>query len=259
VDFVAGNCECQVVSVQAYYERYWTPAGFMPTGHGPFPELKDVLERHARPGESWLDVGCGDGGTAGVWLHERGCRYYGADISDSAVAKARARGLNAAVVRDAADLPFQDESFTGVLAVELLEHLFAPQLAVREFHRLLKPGGILFVSLPNAAYWRRRLELLLLGRFDPMGDDLSIEEPWRDPHIRFFTPRTLGRMLAREGYAADVRGYAGAFLADTPKIGQRLNGRSSRLYRWAERRLPNLLGRRIYAVAVKGAVPDGRS
>jgi ubiquinone/menaquinone biosynthesis C-methylase UbiE len=167
------------------------------------------------------------------------------------VAQAQASGLEASVISDASELPFPDDSFSGVLAVEVLEHLFEPQKAAAEFYRVLEPGGTLFVSLPNVAYWRRRLEILLLGRFDPLGDDDSIKAPWRDPHIRFFTPKTLSRMLIQAGFEAKVYGYAGAFLADTPKIGQRLNGRSSPLYKRAEARMPNLLGRRIYAVAVK--------
>ena len=61
----------------------------------------------------------------------------------------------------------------------------------------------------------------------------------------------MHRMLTQAGFEANVHGYAGAFLADTPKIGQRLDGRSSSLYKRAETRMPNLLGRRIYAVAVK--------
>jgi ubiquinone/menaquinone biosynthesis C-methylase UbiE len=241
------------VSTRAYYDQYWTPDGFNPTGAGPFPELKAILEAHARPDDAWLDVGCGDGRTSGVWLAGRGCRYVGADISATAVEQARSLGLEAHVVSDAGELPFEDESFSGVLAIEVLEHLFEPLEAAREFRRVLKPGGMLVMTMPNVAYWRRRLELLLLGRFDPLGDDLSIEQPWRDPHIRFFSPKTLGRMLAAAGFEADVRGYAGAFLADMPKVGRVLNGRSSAPYRWAQRRMPNLLGRRIFAVAVKPA------
>jgi len=239
------------MGVNTYYDRYWTADGFNPTGRGPFPELEAVLERHARPGDAWLDVGCGDGRTSGVWLNEHGCLYQGVDVSETAVAQAREIGLEAQVVPDAGELPFADETFSGVLAVEVLEHLFEPQSAVAEFLRVLRPGGVLFVSLPNVAYWRRRLELLLLGRFDPLGDDLSIEQPWRDPHIRFFTPKTLERMLTSAGFEVDVRGHAGAFLADTPKVGRVLNGRSSPLYRWAERRMPSLLGRRLHAVALK--------
>jgi|SRR4051812_25299317 len=239
------------MSAQSYYDRYWTDSGFNPTGNGPFPELREILEQRARPGDPWLDVGCGDGRTAGLWLSARGCDYIGVDVSKTAVARAQGEGLDARLIGDATELPFPDEAFCGILAIEVLEHLFEPQQAAAEFHRLLKPGGTLFVSLPNVAYWRRRLELLLLGRFDPLGDDLSIEQPWRDPHIRFFTPTTLARMLASAGFHADVRGYAGALLADTPKLGRRLHGRRSAVYALAERRLPDLLGRRICAVATK--------
>lgn len=241
------------MSAQAYYDRYWTSEGFNPSTEGPFPELRAVLDKHARAGDAWLDLGCGDGTRSGLWLHDRGCRYVGADISATAVEQARAHGLEALVVQDAAELPFEDDAFAGVLAVEVLEHVFEPQRAVREVYRILEPGGVLFVSLPNVAYWRRRMELLLLGRFDPMGDDLSMQEPWRDPHIRFFTPSTMKRMLTAAGYEAEVHGYAGALLADLPKVGRLFSARQSPLYRWAQARIPNLLGRRIYAVAVKVA------
>jgi SAM-dependent methyltransferase len=238
------------MTVDTYYDRYWTDEGFNPTGQGPFPELLAVLAAHSRPGERWLDVGCGDGRTAGVWLAGRGTEYVGVDVSSTAVAQARELGLDARVIDDASQLPFEDDTFAGVIAVEVLEHLFEPQRAVAEFRRVLRPGGVLFVSLPNVAYWRRRLELLLIGRFDPLGDDRSAAEPWRDPHIRFFSPKTLERMLRSEGFEPEVHGYAGGLLGDVPKIGRRFWGRSSAQYRWAERRLPNLLGRRIYAVAV---------
>src|SRR5690242_15473400 len=174
-DRVTATCEgwtCRQLSAKlralptrTYYDRYWTDEGFNPTGSGPFPELERVLEEHVRAGEQWLDVGCGDGRTAGVWLAARGCDYVGVDVSSTAVDQARGLGLEARVIRDASDLPFDDETFAGLLAIEVLEHFFEPQRAVAEFRRVLRPGGILFVSLPNVAYWRRRLELLLIGRF----------------------------------------------------------------------------------------------
>ena len=93
---------------------------------------------------------------------------------------------------------------------------------------------------------------MLLGRFDPLGDDRSISEPWRDPHVRFFTPKTLGRMLRQTGFEpVSSRGYAGACLADFPKLGVRLDGRASPLYRRLERGMPNLLGRRVIVNAFK--------
>jgi ubiquinone/menaquinone biosynthesis C-methylase UbiE len=240
------------VAAHVYYDEYWRDEGFQPTGH-PFPELGAFLETNAATGTNWLDVGCGDGRTAGLLLRERGCGYTGVDISKPAIEQAREQGLDARLIEDAAVLPFSDNSFDGVLAVEIFEHLFEPQRAAAEMLRVLKSGGVLFATLPNVAYWRRRLELLLLGRFDPLGDDRSIAEPWRDPHIRFFSPRTLGQMLRSEGFSdVQCRGYGGGWLTDFPKIGHRLlNGRASPLYRLAERTMPNLLGRRVLATAVK--------
>jgi methionine biosynthesis protein MetW len=233
-----------------YYDRYWTAEGFQPTGNT-FREVEEFVRDHVAPGERWLDVGCGDGRTAGVCLAAKGAQYTGADVSASAVAQARELGLNVELVEDAAALPFPDNSFDGAVAIEVLEHMFEPQVAAREILRVLKPGATLFVTLPNVAYWRRRLELLFLARFDPIGDDLSIEQPWRDPHIRFFTPATLRRMLESEGFRdVHVRGHAGAFVSDLPKIGRGRVG-ASEAYNRLQRKAPTLLGKRLNATAVK--------
>jgi hypothetical protein len=62
----------------------------------------------------------------------------------------------------------------------------------------------------------------------------------------------MHRMLTDAGYETEVR-LRRAFLADLPKNRRFLKGRQSPMYRWAQARMPNLLGRRIYAVAVKPA------
>jgi SAM-dependent methyltransferase len=167
------------------------------------------------------------------------------------VEEARAIGLDARLIEDAGALPFEDDTFDGVVSVEVLEHLFEPQVAAREILRVLKPTGLFFATVPNVSYWRRRMELGLLGRFDPIGDDLSIDQPWRDPHIRFFTPRTLHRMLVSEGFTdVDVAGHAGAWVSDWPKLGRGRTGNSA-AYRWLEERAPGLLGKRLNVVARK--------
>ena len=242
----------QAVTTNAYYDRYWTADGFNPTRRGHFPELAAVLERHARPEDAWLDVGCGDGGTSGIWLQERGIRYQGVDISQTAVARAQASGLEASVISDASELPFPDDSFAGVLAVEVLEH---PVRAAEG------RGGVL--SRPTARRDSVRVASECRVLAPPAGD--SSARPLRSSRGRRLDPGAVGRSAHSVFHAedtephahpsrlrgADVHGYAGAVLADTPKIGQRLNGRSSPLYKRAEARMPNLLGRRIYAVAIK--------
>ena len=60
---------------------------------------------HVSPADHCLDVGCGDGGTSGGWLQAHAAKYLGVDISESALAVARERGLDVEQIGDAAELP----------------------------------------------------------------------------------------------------------------------------------------------------------
>jgi SAM-dependent methyltransferase len=235
-----------------YYENYWSDSGFCPSG-STGQSLSELLTRYIEDTWTCLDVGCGDGGTAGSWLQPRVRSYVGVDISGNAVRRARKMGLGVAHIEDASSLPFGPASFDTVLCLEVLEHLMQPQAAVAEILRVLKPGGLLLVSVPNVAYWRRRIDLVVLGRWNPLGDDRAVVEPWRDPHIRFFNPGALQRILSFGGFErVRVMGRDGALLRDVPWIGSRLAcGPSSGGYRAAERLLPSLLAYRLYGLAEK--------
>src|SRR5437588_5087735 len=62
-----------------------------------------------------------------------------------------------------AELPFGDQSFDYVTCLEGLEHIENPQQAMREFARVLKPGGHLIVSVPNILNIEERLKWLIHG------------------------------------------------------------------------------------------------
>jgi len=162
-------------------------------------------------------------------------------------------------VEDATQLPFPDGSFDLVTSLEVLEHLVDPAKAVREARRVLAPRGRLVVTVPNTVYWRRRLDFALIGRWNPMGDGQSVEQPWRDPHLRFFTMRTLRRMLEQANLHVQVLGgHWGGFLVDLPGR-QRFLKREARdvesvrpastAYRRLESAFPSLLAFRLHAVA----------
>src|SRR5438105_1702869 len=165
-----------MVDERTYYEEYWGPAGFNPTGQV-FPGVRSVLDRWLNSGMTCLDFGCGDGHGAGTYISQMGCGYVGADISLGALRKARAGALRVCQVRDPDQLPFRSGAFDAVVCLEVLEHLFRPDLALAEFGRILRPDGVLIVTVPNAAYWHRRAELALMGRWNPYGDDRSTTEP----------------------------------------------------------------------------------
>jgi methionine biosynthesis protein MetW len=200
-----------------------------------------------------LDVGCGDGRTSGLWLKQYGCDYVGVDISKNALQAAKRLGLEVTQIEDASCLPFSEASFDAAVCVEVLEHLFEPHHAAAEVLRVLKPGGVLIVTVPNVAYWRRRLDLAVFGRWNPLGDTLSVQQPWRDPHIRFFNPKTLRAMLASVGFhSIEVSGHGGTFLGDLPWIKRKLPAKVVSPYIVFERLMPSLLAYRLHAVAYKG-------
>jgi hypothetical protein len=136
--------------------------------------------------------------------------------------------------------------------VEVLEHLFAPHLAVHAALRVLTPGGIFLATVPNIAYCRSRVDLAF-GRWNPLGDDLSAEQPWRDPHIRFFTPAVLRRTLTGSGFEeVMIGGHDGAFSRRSPnRPAAPFAPPPATAYRALARRYPSLFCLRLHAATRK--------
>ena len=94
-------------------------------------------------GRAILDVGCGRGHIGEV-VEEQGGMYTGVDFVASRA------GFRLALA-DATRLPFTDGSFDAVFCIDAFEHFPDPDQAVREFRRVLRPGGFVFLSVPNYA------------------------------------------------------------------------------------------------------------
>lgn len=204
-----------------------------------------------------LDAGCGPGDNYGKWLAARAGTYVGVDVSEHAVKRACDLGLDARVVTDLANLEFPDDSFDLIVYVEVLEHLISPAEAAAEGLRVLKPGGRLLATVPNIAYWRRRLDLTLLGRWHPGGHPDGSLYPWRDPHLRFFTRSTLRRMLTETGFhVREVRGINGSLLGDLPFVAHRFGSeRLSRPFEFLQTVAPSVFGANLAVVADKPMSP----
>ena len=95
-----------------------------------------------------LDVGCG----TGAILKQLGNpeRNVGIDLAPEAISFCRRRGLNNVRQGDICALPFADASFDAVICSSVLYHQWVANLAgaVREMHRVLRPGGVLLVNVP---------------------------------------------------------------------------------------------------------------
>jgi SAM-dependent methyltransferase len=237
--------------ITAYYEAYHHERS---QSADPI-EVAELLDRYLQPGLHCIDIGCGDGRRVGVRAKQRGCAYVGVDIAGEAVRKTAARGLDARLVEDSSSLPFPDETFEVGVLLEVVEHLFDPEATLEEARRVLVPGGVLLVTTPNVAYWRRRLDLALLGRWNPSGYSLAVEEPWADPHIRFFNPSALRRLLVKVGYTVErIEGHGGSIIGHLPWIGNALfpeGLRASPHYRRLESVAPALFACFLHAVAIK--------
>ncbi len=153
-----------------------------------YPDIAHVIVQ-LQP-RKLLDVGCGSGYLAKL-LKARvpGLVVHGMDISS--VALERARNYTDQVWQvdlDKTDLPVPSDQYDTVTCIEVLEHLYDPNHAMREIARVLVPGGSTVVTVPNLAYWRYRLDLIR-GR---------VPQPAVDPrHLQQFDQRLLAETFGR--------------------------------------------------------------
>lgn len=104
-------------------------------------------------GRSVMDIACGTGYGMAL-LKTRARAVTGVDVDPVAAREAlkECDGVASVVLGDGTQLPFADEHFDAITSFETLEHLHARGDFLRELDRVLKPGGILILSTPNANY-----------------------------------------------------------------------------------------------------------
>lgn len=111
----------------------------------------DLLDREcgaagAADGARVLEIGCGAGGMMAPLA--RYGRVHGLDVDREYVAFCRQRGFDRVLCGSGYELPFADACFDLVALFDTMEHIPDEARALAEVHRVLKPGGTLFVSVP---------------------------------------------------------------------------------------------------------------
>jgi SAM-dependent methyltransferase len=150
-----------------------------------------LIEAFVKPGRL-LDVGCGDGSFL-YYMREHGWQVYGQEINASAAAYAcQELGLDVAV-GELGDIAFPGGHFGAVTLWNVLEHLHSPYASLVEIRRILKPGGLLVVAVPNRSGLDARI-------FGPAWVGYDVPR-----HLYTFTPATLEAMLAKAGFQAVSR------------------------------------------------------
>jgi SAM-dependent methyltransferase len=146
------------------------------------PERIPLFQAAIGTGKRVLDLGCRSGALTRHFLE--GNSVVGLDVDAAALEKAAALGIEPVQADVEEPLPFEDASFDAVVAGELFEHLQFPDALVAEIRRVLRPGGVVVGSVPNAFRVQSRLRFL---RGRPPEDDPT--------HLRLFSPAALRRLL----------------------------------------------------------------
>jgi SAM-dependent methyltransferase len=175
--------------------------------------LHDLFLR-GRPGVEVLNAGAGYGSFTRL-LEEKGFEVTSTDVSEQAVELLRERVAGEVVVADVCALPFADESFDAVVLGEVLEHVRDDVQALAEVRRVLRPGGIVALSVPAnpkrfgpsdlwAGHFRRYGRTELLAKVSSAGLLVERCRAWGFPfsalyHFHLYEPR-----LVRRGSSTDV-------------------------------------------------------
>ena len=133
-----------------------------------------------------LDVGCG----VGILLTEaaaQGWEAYGVDVSGDCVETARRRGFSV-FHGEVHEATFPDNFFDVVCAVEVLEHVNDPAAVLREIHRVLRRGGVIWGTTPHASGLAARL----------LANDWSAVIP--PNHLQLFSSPGMSTLLTSTGF-----------------------------------------------------------
>lgn len=143
--------------------------------HGPFRDSDNPKQKKPLV----LDIGCGTGAT--LKAINDVCFAIGLDRSLEALRFCQKRDLQNLFLATGGLLPARSQSIDVVLALDLLEHIEDDAAAAKEFYRVLKPGGVLIVTVPACPeLWSEHDEAL--------------------DHLRRYRGRRLRRILVGAGF-----------------------------------------------------------
>lgn len=203
------------MSARNYYEAYWSGETVGRCAEAPPAWSAENLKWHEQffrqyTRGSMLDVGAGEGTVLGHFQRVGMLELaVGVELSLTALARGRQQNPDCRFVCGTFEsLPFGDESYDTVFAVEVLEHLLDVDNALSEVRRVLKPGGHFCVTTTDFN-WPKKLVVAAMfweKYFYP-----------NNPHVRFFTGTTLRMICAAHGLRLVARRWNGSYWGLMPK------------------------------------------
>jgi SAM-dependent methyltransferase len=165
---------------------------------GGFRDALRWIGRHREAGQM-LDVGPGTG--IFVFLAERdyGWSGRGIDICEKSAEKARTEFNVDVDIGEFETFGYTAGAFDAITMLDVLEHTLDPSAFLRRAFELLRPGGMLYVAVPN----QRCLLTVILDRWIRWGGpgrDWFLERLYVRPHTFYFNPQALALALGRAGF-----------------------------------------------------------
>jgi len=155
-----------------------------------------TILRNLPEGKKILDVGCGNGEFTKYFFNKYK-KVYGIDISETALKLANQKKIITKQVDldNCSKLPFESKFFNTIVCTEVLEHLTTFQRVFKLFYEILNDDGALIVTVPNAGWWRFRLNVLLGRPFYCSGDTFIELRGKFNEHIRLINVADMKRLI----------------------------------------------------------------
>jgi 2-polyprenyl-3-methyl-5-hydroxy-6-metoxy-1,4-benzoquinol methylase len=160
------------------------------------PKLLNLLKAYKV--KRVCDIGSGNGALANE-LDKAGFSIVGVEYAEDGVSissnsYAHIRFYNLGVQDDPTTLVQNEGKFDAVISTEVVEHLFSPHQLPIFSNALLDEDGLLFVTTPHHGY----IKNLMLSIFDKW--DKHHTALWHGGHIKFWSRRTLTKLLEKNGF-----------------------------------------------------------
>jgi len=239
--------------IKYYYPREYGPYNITPQdepswitrldhSYGYWKRARLVKAAHPQGGRI-LDVGCAMGNFLQMMTRFGSWELYGLDISAGATQYARERYGLSVFTGELAEAGYPDSYFDVVTMWDVMEHVHDPASTLTEVHRILKPGGLFLLRVPNVDTWDARL-------FGPYW--VGYDAP---RHLFVFSPATLRSLLRKAGFQVHkmrslILGYPPFALSVQFWLDEKLqNERLKRaLLAFNHSRVPRLLTRPLFAL-----------